>query len=464
MKLTFYGAAGEVTGSQHLLETADHRVLLDCGLFQGHRAECRIKNQKFKCQPKKLDAVILSHAHIDHCGNLPGLVKAGFRGPIFCTPATADVAAIMLRDAAKIQEEDARYLQRHQPPGNPLAQPLYTDEDARETARLFEPLQYGEWHELSPSFSVKFSDAGHILGSAIVEMNVLDKGETRRVVFTGDLGRRGLPLLHDPALIEGCDVLISESTYGDRLHPPVDDIKTALLRIIIDAANNGGRVVIPAFALGRTQQLVYFLNELTVEGLLPKIPVFVDSPLSMKVTDVFRHHTEWLDSDAQSILKVDPELFDFPGLTYVESVQESQALNYRKGPFVVIASSGMCESGRVLHHLKHALDNPLNTIVMVGFQGEHTLGRRISEQQDKVRIFDRFYPLRARVEQLHGLSGHADAEDFRWWYKNFAKSGGVGQAFLVHGEARAANALAQLIKNDCNEDPIIPQRFQSFEV
>ena len=464
MKITFCGAAGEVTGSQHLLETSEHRVLLDCGLFQGHRAECRIKNQKFKCGPKNLDAVILSHAHIDHCGNLPGLVKAGFDGPIFCTPATADVAALMLRDSAKIQAEDARYLQRHQPPGSRLAQPLYTDEDARETARLFEPLPYGEWHELSSSFQVRFSDAGHILGSAIVEMNVVDKGETKRVVFTGDLGRRGLPLLHDPTLIEGCDVLISESTYGDRLHPPVDDIKGALLRIITDAANNGGRVIIPAFALGRTQQLVYLLNELTVSELLPRIPVFVDSPLSMKVTEVFRQHGDVLDSEAQRILKVDPHLFDFPGLTYIESVQESQELNYRKGPFVVIASSGMCESGRVLHHLKHAVGNPLNTIVMVGFQGEHTLGRRIADQNENVRIFDRFYLLRARVEQLQGLSGHADAEDFRWWYKNLAKTGGIGQAFLVHGEHRAASALAHLIRNDCNEDPIIPQLYDTFSV
>ena len=258
MKITFLGAAGEVTGSQHLLETPSLRVLLDCGLFQGHRAASRAKNEQFRCKPPSLDAVILSHAHIDHCGNLPGLYRAGFRGPVFCTPATADVAAIMLKDSARIQQEEVRYLERHLKPGHPSTEPLYDEEHVKKLVKLFQPLEYNEWHELADDFRLRFSDAGHILGSAVCEMELHEAGELRRVVFTGDLGRRGLPLLRDPQPLEGCDILISESTYGDRVHPPPEDLKSALLRIVTDAVQSGGRVVIPAFSLGRTQQIIYF--------------------------------------------------------------------------------------------------------------------------------------------------------------------------------------------------------------
>jgi metallo-beta-lactamase family protein len=464
MKITLLGAAGEVTGSQHLIETKHLRVLLDCGLFQGRRAESRAKNVQFRCEPKKLDGVILSHAHIDHCGNLPGLYRAGYRGPIFCTRATADVAGIMLRDAAKIQEEDARYLRRHRQPGQPPVEPLYSEDDARQVSRLVEPLDYHEWHELSPALKLRFSDAGHILGSAICEMQIDDRGDFRRVVFTGDLGRRNLPLLRDPELIPGCDVLITESTYGNRIHPPPQDIKTALLRIITDAANNGGRVIIPAFSLGRTQQLIYFLNELTEEQLLPAIPVFIDSPLSTRLTDVYRGHPDIMDREAASWLRVDPDVFDFPALTFIQSPQESAALNHRKGPFVVISASGMCESGRILHHLKHGADDPRNTIVIIGFQAQHTLGRRIVERRPTLRIFDRLVPLRARVEILNGLSAHADAEDFKWWFEHMAREGGIGQAFLVHGEPDATRSLAGLMRDYCDEEPIVPELYESFEV
>lgn len=474
MKLTFLGAAGEVTGSQHLLETDHARVLLDCGFFQGHRAEARKKNEHFHCNPKDLDGVILSHAHIDHSGNLPGLYKAGFRGSIFCTAATADVAAIMLRDSAKIQEEDARYLSRHREKDAPPIEPLYTEKEARATAKLFEPLAYHEWHELSPDFSLRFSDAGHILGSAIVEMRVNDNGETRRVVFTGDLGRRDLPLLRDPELIPGCDVLISESTYGNRVHPPAEDIKTELLRIVRDAVDRGGRVIIPAFSLGRTQHILYYFNELRQRGHLPRIPVFLDSPLSTRLTDVYRRHEDIMDADAQRILKRDDDLFDFPELHVIQSVKESASLNRMKGPFVVISASGMCENGRVRHHLKHAVADERNTIVIIGFQAKHTLGRRIvelgrrsdgqSDPPEKLHIFDRYLPLNARVEILNGLSAHADVEDFKWWYEHLAKEGGVGQAFLVHGEPESSNALATLIRDYCDEDPIVPGWGESFEV
>jgi metallo-beta-lactamase family protein len=464
VKITFCGAAGEVTGSQHLIECGKLRVLLDCGLFQGHRAEARRKNEQFRCKPHDLDAVILSHAHVDHCGNLPGLYRAGFRGPIFSTEATADVAEVMLYDSMRIQAEDVRYLQKHLPQGAPAARPLYDEEHVKKVVKLFEPFNYHQWHRLGPELRVKFSDAGHILGSAICEMEFLDRGEIKRVVFTGDLGRRGLPLLRDPEGVPGCDVLISESTYGNRVHPPLADQKTALLRIIREAEQNAGKVIIPAFSLGRTQQVVYYLNELENEGLLPPIPIFVDSPLSNKITAVYRHHVDILDEPVQQTLQADRDVFGFGRLTYIATQQESMGLNFRNGPFVVISASGMCESGRVLHHLKHAVSDSRNTIVMIGYQAENTLGRRITERQPTLRILDRQFPLRAKVEILDGLSAHADVEDFRWWYGQLASQTGVGQAFLVHGEPAAAQALAGIVRDYCDEDPIVPALYQSFEV
>ncbi|HVW03048.1 MAG TPA: MBL fold metallo-hydrolase, partial [Planctomycetaceae bacterium] len=446
MKITFCGAAGEVTGSQHLIECGKLRVLLDCGLFQGHRMEAHRKNSQFRCHPQNLDAVILSHAHIDHCGNLPGLYKAGFRGPIYCTEATADVADIMLRDSVRIQAEDARHLQKRKDRGPPI-QPLYDEEHVRKVCKLFDPFPYHEWQEVSPELRIRFADAGHILGSAICELEFQEKGEVRRVVFTGDLGRRGTPLLRDPEIVGGCDVLISESTYGNRIHATPDDQRAALLQIFQTALQQEGRVVIPAFSLGRTQNVVYYLNQLFNEGLLPKVPVFVDSPLSNAITKVYRRHVELLDEGVQEVLKTDADPFDFPGLTYITTPQESMALNHRRGPFVVISASGMCESGRVLHHLRHAVSEPRNTILMIGFQAENTLGRRIVDRQPTLRIFDRQYPLLAHVEVLNGFSAHADAHDFAWWYGGLASRTGIGQAFLVHGEPPAMQALATILRD-----------------
>ncbi len=464
MKLTFLGAAGEVTGSQHLLETDDLRILLDCGLFQGRREETAHRNREFHCDPERLDGVILSHAHIDHCGNLPGLYRAGFRGPVFCTPATADVAAIMLKDSAKIQAEDARYLSKHLRPGHPPVDPLYSEKDVRNIVRRFETVRFGRWEQLADDVRLRFSEAGHILGSAIVELQIEEAGVPKRIVFTGDLGRRGLPLLRDPTPVGGCDVLISESTYGNRVHPPPTDIPRILAEIITRAVAQDGRVIIPAFSLGRTQQIVYYLNELVHAGAIPQIPVFVDSPLSMRLTEVYRNHHAIMDDDAQQILKHDDDLFDFPGLAYLHSQKDSASLNHRRGPFVVIAASGMCENGRVRHHLLHAVADERNTIVIIGFQAQHTLGRRLVERQPKVRIFDRELPLRAHVEIVNGLSAHADVEDFKWWYEQLAAETGIGQAFLVHGEPESSQALATILADCCDEDPIIPQWGESFEV
>ncbi len=464
MRLTFLGAAGEVTGSQHLVESGELRVLLDCGLFQGRRGDADRKNRTFDCAPESLDGVILSHAHVDHCGNLPGLYRAGFRGPVFCSAATADVAEIMLRDSARIQEEDAKYLSKRLKGKHPPLDPLYTEEDVDAVVRRFEPLEFDEWHELSPVLSVRLSSAGHILGSAIVEMQVDGPGGRKRVVFSGDLGRRGMPLLNDPALVPGCDVLICESTYGDRVHPPPGDLKDALLRIVTETFDNGGRVVVPAFSLGRTQQIVYFLNELHLSGSLPDVPVFVDSPLANRLVSVYRRHQERLDADAQRLLRLDDDLFGFDRLHNVYSRQESAALNHRKGPLVVIAGSGMCEHGRVRHHLKHAVSDPHSTILIVGFQAPHTLGRRIVERQPRVKIFDRLYDLRAKVEIVNGLSAHADTPDFKWWFEGMASEGGIGRAFLVHGDPDASRALAPVLSDYCDEDVTIPEHGESFEV
>lgn len=461
MKITFYGAAGEVTGSQHLIETDNLRLLLDCGLFQGSRRESRAKNMEFRCHPKDLDGVILSHAHIDHCGNLPGLYRAGFRGTIFCTDATADIADIMLQDAAHIQEEDAKYLNRKRH-GKELIEPLYTMKDAEDVVKLFQPLHFKEWHELASDVRVRFLPAGHILGSAIIELEIRERTQWKRIVFTGDLGRYGMPLLVDPYPVESADVLIIESTYGNRTHPPVADMKDDLLRIISEAHRIGGRVIIPAFSLGRTQQVVYHLNELFNEGKLPRIPIYVDSPLSSRCTSVHRRYQEILDEDVKQTLQNDVDVFGFDTLSYTESPQESMELNDKKGPFVVISASGMCESGRVLHHLKHAITHERNTVVLIGYQAPGTLGWRISEKQPFVKIHDAEFPVKARIEKLGGLSAHADVNDFRTWLEKSTEHGDFGRAFIVHGEPESAQGLASMLNTYVDGEITIPQRFESF--
>lgn len=464
MKISFLGAAGEVTGSQHLIETDSRRILLDCGLFQGHREESYIKNSWFAYPPDSIDAVFLSHGHMDHCGNLPRLYSKGFRGPIFCTSATADIAEIMLKDSARIQEEDARYLARKLKGKHPPIEPLYSEDDVDGVAKLFERLEYHEWYHLGDDVKVRFLDAGHILGSAIIEMKIKDQREWRHLVFTGDLGRRNLPLLRDPETIAGCEILISESTYGNRVHEKASDIKEELYQILDEAYRVEGRVIIPAFSLGRTQQIIYYLNELYNEKRLPHIPIFVDSPLSTRLVSVFRHHLHEMDNEVREMMEADQDPFGFALLDYVSTREQSIALNKREGAFVVIAGSGMCENGRVRHHLKNGIEHIETTIVLMGYQAANTLGRRLQQRDPKVKIFDRYYKVKAKVVQLSGLSGHADVEDFKWWYEQSAKRGNIGQVFLVHGEPESATALAALIRDECDLEPIIPQFQESFEV
>ena len=464
MKITFLGAAGEVTGSQHLIETRDRRILLDCGFFQGPRAESRRKNETFHCDPRTLDAVILSHAHIDHCGNLPQLVRKGFDGPVFCTDATADITEIMVMDSAKIQREDAEYLTRKLHGSHPPVEPLYTEEDVSVLVRRFEPCPFSEWVSLTDDGEVRlrFQCAGHVLGSAIVELEIKDGSDFKRVVFTGDLGRRGMPLLRDPEPVEGADVLICESTYGKRIHPPPQDIKTELQRIIDKAVVQGGRVVIPAFSFGRTQQIVYYLNELVNSAELKCLPMFLDSPLASRLTKIFRRYDHTLDEDVQLTLEHDNDPFGFSCLTEIESQQQSIELNKQRGSFVVIAASGMCENGRVVHHLKHALRHEENHVILMGYQAPHTTGRHIADRRRYVKIFGQDIPLKAQVHQLEGLSAHADVTDFKWWFEESTRQGHFGQVYLVHGEPDSAAALAQTIRDYCDEEPVIPKFGESF--
>lgn len=465
MKITFCGAAQTVTGTQHLVEVNGHRILLDCGLFQGHRAEANKRNRHFHYDPKQVDCVILSHAHTDHAGNLPTLVRAGFRGPIYCTSATTDVSTVMLKDSAKIQQEDAAFLNKHKRRrGEPTIEPLYDMEDAERTAEQFRSQKYFQPFEPLRGVSVTFWDAGHVLGSAIVQIDVAHDEKAngpRRLVFTGDLGRRNLPILRDPMTVRGVDILISESTYGGRVHEEVAAMRDDLMHTLAKIVQRRGKVIVPAFALGRTQNLVYYLNKLFQDGKLPRVPIYVDSPLSMKLTDVYRNHEECFDADTWRILRDDPDVFGFFGLTYVSSAEESKRLNRQDGPFVVIASSGMCEAGRVLHHLRYTVEDPRNAIVIVGYQAGDTLGRRIAEKQPRLRIMDDWFDLKAEVYCLDGLSAHADRNDFQWWYE--ATGGEIEHAFLVHGEPESMTALTPLLQAFVRNPVKLPAMYESVE-
>ncbi len=448
MKITFCGAAQTVTGSQHLVEVNGHRILLDCGLYQGRRDEARKRNTHFHFDPRRLDCVILSHAHIDHSGNLPTLVANGFRGPIYCTSATKDITAVMLMDSAKIQQEDAAFLNKHKRRrGEPTIEALYGTEDAERTIEQLRSKKYFEPFEPLRGVSVTFWDAGHLLGSAIVQMDLNEPhspDRPRRLVFTGDLGRRGLPILRDPMTVRDVDILISESTYGDHVHDEVNHLNDRLAESLHKIVERRGKVIIPAFSLGRTQNVVYFLNQLFGQGKLPRVPIYVDSPLSVKLTDVYRDHEECFDAETWRIMLDDRDVFGFFGLTYISSAEESRKLNREDGPFVVIASSGMCEAGRVLHHLRYSVSDPKNAILIVGYQAGDTLGRRIAERQPRLRIMDDWFDLKADVYQIDGLSAHADRNDFQWWYE--ATGGSIDHAYLVHGEMESMTALAPVLQ------------------
>jgi metallo-beta-lactamase family protein len=443
-ELEFHGAAHEVTGSMHLLHLPQGTFALDCGLFQGKREDSQTRNRTFPLPPKLLGGVLLSHAHIDHSGNLPGLTRDGFAGPILATPATCDLCRIMLADSAHIQEEDAAYwnLKRARRPSERI-KPLYTLQDAQRVNPLLRPAPYDKPVEFAPGCTATFLEAGHILGSTCILIEIRN-GKSLRILYTGDLGRFDVPILKDPKEpLPAADYLITESTYAGRHHDDATGMKADLVRIIQETRQAGGKVIIPSFSVGRTQTVVYYLSQAIDEGLLEELPIFVDSPLSTNTTEVFQKHPELYDEEAVAFWKRRGDVFGLGKVKFVTSVEESKALNARKGPMVIIASSGMCEAGRILHHLKNSVEDEANTVVIVGFQAQHTLGRRIVERRDEIKIFGQMYKLLCRVEVLNGFSAHSDRDDFKRLLGPLAKK--LKGAFLVHGETDALSAMKDLL-------------------
>ena len=465
MKITFCGAARSVTGSMHLLTVNGCSILLECGLFQGRRQESYDRNRHFPFDPKSVDAVILSHAHIDHSGNLPSLVKDGFTGSIFCTFATRDLCSAMLRDSGHIQESDIWYVnKRRARKGEPPIEPLYTQQDAILSLQNFVSVGYHRSFSVSPGVECTFYDAGHILGSAIVVLDIEENGRRFRLTFTGDLGRRHLPILRDPEIVSGTNVLITESTYGSRLHESPHEAKQALRRVINETYRQGGKVIIPSFAVGRTQELVYDLHQLILERKIPDLPIFVDSPLAINVTEIFRLHPECYDQEITDFMlqnRIDP--FGFGRLRYIRQVEESKELNFLREPAVIISASGMCEAGRILHHLKNNVEDPKNTVLIVGFQAEHTLGRRIVECRPEIKIFGDEYRLRANVEVINGYSAHADRHELLHFAEQI-KGDSLTDAFVVHGEEESALALAGGLMQLGIPEVVVPERLQEVEV
>lgn len=450
MHIEFSGAAREVTGSCHILRVGKRTVLLDCGLFQGRRAESREKNLRLPLPVDEIDGIILSHAHIDHAGRLPFLTNRGYKGDIWATAATRDLCAVMLADSAHIQEKDAEFLARR---GQPHAEPLYTIADATRTQDQMVGVPYHKWFDVTDGVRAQFVDAGHILGSASVVIEVRENGEGRRLVFSGDIGREGLAIIRDPEPpTGGADVILCESTYGDRDHESVLDAREHLARVVRETAARGGRVLIPAFAVGRTQELVYDLHGLLREGKIPSLRIAIDSPLAIDATAVFSMHPETFDQ-SETLVRHDTDLFDFPMVTYTRKVEESKALNQQRGPMIIIAASGMAESGRILHHLRYGASDPRNTILIVGFQAEHTLGRRIVEKRPVIRVLGDEVALNAQVEILNGYSAHGDRTQLRRWLgevRNGGRANGRGRprVHLVHGEPSAQDAFATALRAD----------------
>jgi metallo-beta-lactamase family protein len=464
-----FGAVRTVTGSMHLVEANGDKLLLDCGLFQGKRAEAREKNKHFPFDPREITALVLSHAHIDHAGNIPNLVKQGFQGEVICTTATRDLAAIMLEDSASIQEKDAEHLNKKAGKrgraggGGDLVEPLYTVEDARRAAAQFRGVPYRYPVEVARGVRAEFRDAGHILGSASVGLTIeVPGGRARRLTFTGDVGRAGMPIIRDPEPCAAADLAITESTYGDRTHPPIDDQEARLEAVVRRTADRGGKLIVPAFSVGRTQNLVYYLHRLFDAKKLPPLPIYVDSPLSSRATQVYRAHPECYDEETQAaFLENGQDPFGFKRLTYVTAVEDSKALNDKKEPCIIIASSGMCEAGRILHHLKNNVTDARNTVLIVGFQAENTLGRRIVDRVETVKIYGEEYKLRAEVATLNGLSAHADREGL---LDNFRGEGRVAaRAVLVHGEVPQSEALAARLR-DLSIEATIPSVGEAFEI
>ena len=458
IKLGFYGAARNVTGSRYYLEANGNKFLIDCGLYQERFLKDR-NWDPFPIPPDTLDAVLLTHAHIDHCGLLPKLVREGFRGRIYCTDATADIAKIMLTDSARLQEEDAQFKKkRHEKEGRKGAHPevpLYTVKDAEACYPLFYPVPYGKTLRLADGIEAVFHDAGHVLGSSNLMLKVDRNGESRKILFSGDVGRRNRPILRDPTLFKEADYIIVESTYGDRLHEDGDKIADELAEVINSTVKAGGNIVVPSFALERSQEILYYMNELLAANRIPHIMVFFDSPMAVSITEIFEEHLELFDKEAKAIIKSGKSPFSFPGLTRVSTTDESKAINQISGSIMIIAGSGMCNGGRIKHHLVSNISRSESTILFVGYQAVGTLGRQIVDGATTVRILGKKYKVKAKIVQMNGFSAHADKNELLHWLsaiKNQPRG-----VFVVHGEEEVSSSFANLIKEKLGWKVSVPQ-------
>jgi metallo-beta-lactamase family protein len=438
MRVTFWGAARTVTGSKHLLTGRHGSLLLDCGLFQGRRAESEARNRALPFRADSIDSLVLSHAHIDHSGAIPRLFRSGFEGPVHATDTTVDLCRAMLLDAAHIQQKDAEFLNRHRRGGHAPYEPLYTTADVETALEHFVRQRYREPFEPLPGVTARFHDAGHIAGSASVELRWRENGRDGSLVFSGDLGRAGRPILRDPAPLPKADHLIVEGTYGGKRHPDEVSLRDALERVVREAMERSGRIIIPAFAVGRTQEIVYALDRLFRAGRLPEIPIYIDSPLAADVQEIVRSHPEVYDDETQAALRLGGDPFGMRRVTLVREAADSMRLNDKPGTFITIAASGMCEGGRVLHHLKHTIEDPRHTVVIVGYQAEGTLGRRLVEGAEEVRIFGEPHPRRAKVEVLNGFSAHADHDGLVRQVESCGARRGLA---IVHADLERAEAL-----------------------
>lgn len=447
MKLSFHGAAQTVTGSMHLVEINGSRLLLDCGMYQGRRKESFERNHKFPFDVNTIDAVILSHAHIDHSGNLPNLINQGFNGPIYATRATAHLTDLMLRDSGHIQEKQAASINFHNAKrGGPIVEPLYTEEDAKQVQQLLKEINYNEEFEAAPGAVAAFQDAGHILGSASIALDLEEKQRKTKLWFSGDIGRRNLPIIRDPVLPKEADILLMESTYGDKPHRSPEEAYIEMRNVILKTLDRKGKVVIPSFAVGRTQELVYNLSRMYDEGDLPAVPVYVDSPLAVNASNIFRNHPECYDKEMNALIQDGHPALNFKLLTYISNLEESKELNTRKDPMIIISAAGMAETGRVVYHIRWAIENKRNTIMIVSWQAPETLGRRLADREKVVKIFGESYKCKAEIATIGGLSSHAGQDllvEYASGVRQSAKS-----VFLVHGEERGALPLVEKLKEN----------------
>jgi metallo-beta-lactamase family protein len=446
INLSFRGATHSVTGSRYLIEANNCKLLVDCGLYQEHDLLNR-NWEGFQCHPKELDAVLLTHAHLDHSGLLPKLVADGFNGKVYCTPATADITQIVLQDAAHLQEEDAAYKKkRHDREGRKGPHPevpLYTVKDAEACMKLFTPVEYNTTVNVGPGIEATFYDAGHVLGSSMIKVRITQNGQKRSIIFSGDIGRWDRPILEDPTVFRFTDYVVMESTYGDRVHQGAKDLTEDLVEIVNSAIKAGGNIIVPSFALQRAQEILYYLNELTMQKRIPYLPVFLDSPMAVKITEVFKKYGYLFDSEMVGLIKEHHSPFDFPGLKMVQTVEESKALNAIKGTAMIIAGAGMCNGGRIKHHLANNISRPECTIMFVGYQAQGTLGRLILDGAKTVRIHGQQYPVRARIASLQGFSAHADRDDLLRWIS--ALDVKPRHVFVTHGETASAESFANYL-------------------